>query len=144
MQNRLDFFSHKGIVAALMAVENQIEKSTLDIIIKELVRLRASQINGCAFCLDMHVADARKHGESERRLATVSSWRETTFFNERERAALEWTESLTLVSENHVPDSVWNAVRPHFNDEELVELTLLITAINSWNRFGIAFRKIPA
>src|SRR5471030_2049129 len=85
MQNRLDFFSHKGIVAALMAVENQIEKSTLDIIIKELVRLRASQINGCAFCLDMHVADARKHGESERRLATVSSWRETTFFNERER-----------------------------------------------------------
>lgn len=91
----------------------------------------------------MHVADARKAGESERRLATVSAWRETPFFSERERAALEWTEALTLVSQHHVPDSVWEAVRPHFTEAELVELTLLITSINSWNRFAIAFRKMP-
>lgn len=143
MQPRLDFMFAKGAITALMTVEKQIEKGTLDNVIKELVRLRASQLNGCAFCLDMHSADARKAGESERRLATLSAWRETTFFSERERAALEWTESLTLVSENHVPDVVWEAVRPHFSDDELVDLTLLITSINSWNRFGIAFRKMP-
>ncbi len=144
MQTRLDFFTtDKDAMKALMGVENQVAKGTLDILLKELVRLRASQINGCAFCLDMHVADARKAGESERRLATVAAWRETPFFSERERAALEWTESLTLVSQNHVPDAVWEAVRPHFTDAELVELTLLITSINSWNRFSIAFRKMP-
>jgi AhpD family alkylhydroperoxidase len=144
MQTRLDFFTtDKDAMKALMGVENQIAKGTLDVLLKELVRLRASQINGCAFCLDMHVTDARKAGESERRLATVAAWRETPFFSERERAALEWTESLTLVSQNHVPDAVWEAVRPHFTDAELVELTLLITSINSWNRFSIAFRKMP-
>jgi AhpD family alkylhydroperoxidase len=144
MQTRLDFFSvDKNAINALMGVENQISKGTLDILLKELVRLRASQINGCAFCLDMHVTDARKAGESERRMATVSAWRETPFFSERERAALEWTESLTLVSQNHVPDAVWEAVRPHFTDAELVELTMLVTSINSWNRFAIAFRKMP-
>jgi AhpD family alkylhydroperoxidase len=127
-----------------MAVEEQISKGSLDVILKELVRLRASQINGCAFCLDMHVTDARKAGETERRLATVSAWRETPFFTERERAALEWTEALTLVAQSHVPDSVWEAVRPHFDDKELTELTLLVTSINSWNRFSIAFRKMPA
>lgn len=145
MQTRLDFYSaDKDAVKALIGVENHIDKGTLDILLKELVRLRASQINGCAFCLDMHVTDARKAGESARRMATVSAWRETPFFSERERAALEWTESLTLVSQNHVPDAVWDAVRPHFTDAELVELTLLITSINSWNRFAIAFRKMPA
>ncbi|SFD16867.1 carboxymuconolactone decarboxylase family protein [Collimonas sp. OK412] len=144
MQNRLDFYSAgKDAIKALIGVENQINKSSLDILLKELVRLRASQINGCAFCLDMHVTDARKAGESERRMATVAAWRETPFFSERERAALEWTESLTLVSQNHVPDAVWEAVRPHFTDTELVELTLLVTSINSWNRFAIAFRKMP-
>jgi AhpD family alkylhydroperoxidase len=145
MQTRLDFFNAgKDAVKAMIGVENQINKGTLDILLKELVRLRASQINGCAFCLDMHVTDARKAGESERRMATVAAWRETPFFSERERAALEWTESLTLVSQNHVPDAVWDAVRPHFTDAELVELTLLITSINSWNRFSIAFRKMPS
>lgn len=145
MQTRLDFYSAgKDVIKALIGVENQINKGSLDILLKELVRLRASQINGCAFCLDMHVTDARKAGESERRMATVAAWRETPFFSERERAALEWTESLTLVSQNHVPDAVWEAVRPHFTDAELVELTLLVTSINSWNRFAIAFRKMPA
>jgi len=144
MQPRLNFYTAgPDVIKAMIGVENQINKSALDILLKELVRLRASQINGCAFCLDMHVADARKAGESERRLATVSAWRETPFFSERERAALEWTEALTLVSQHHVPDSVWEAVRPHFTEAELVELTLLITSINSWNRFAIAFRKMP-
>jgi len=145
MQARLDFYSaNPDAIKAMIGVENQINNGTLDILLKELVRLRASQINGCAFCLDMHVTDARKAGESERRMATVAAWRETLFFSERERAALEWTESLTLVSQNHVPDAVWEAVRPHFTDAEMVELTLLITSINSWNRFAIAFRKMPS
>lgn len=144
MQTRLDFMAaDKEAVRALMGIENHINKGTLDIQLKELVRLRASQINGCAFCLDMHVADARRAGENERRLATVSAWRETPFFSDRERAALAWTESLTTISDNHVPDSIWEDVRAHFSDAELVELTLLITSINSWNRFAIAFRKMP-
>lgn len=144
MQTRLDFYAaNMDVIKAQMGVEAQIGKSKIEHLLKELVRLRVSQINGCAFCLDMHVTDARKSGETERRLATVAAWRETPFFTERERAALEWAESLTLVSQNHVPDSVWEAVRPHFTDAELVELTLLITSINSWNRFAIAFRKMP-
>ena len=144
MQQRLDFYTaNKEAIRAMRGVEAQIDKGTLDILLKEMVRLRASQINGCAFCLDMHVTDARRAGENERRLATVSAWRETPFFSDRERAALAWTESLTLVSQNHVPDSVWEEVRPHFTDAELVELTLLVTSINSWNRFAIAFRKMP-
>ena len=144
MQTRLDFLNaDKDAIKALIGVESQINKGTLDVLLKELIRLRASQINGCAFCLDMHVTDARKAGESDRRLATVAAWREAPFFSDRERAALEWTESLTLVSQSHVPDAVWNAVRPHFTDVELMELTLVITSINSWNRFSIAFRKMP-
>ncbi|RQO33480.1 alkylhydroperoxidase [Herminiimonas sp. KBW02] len=145
MQTRLDFLTtDKDAIRVMMGVENQIAKGTLDILLKELVRLRASQINGCAFCLDMHVTDARKAGEIERRLATVAAWREAPFFSDKERAALEWTESLTLVAQSHVPDAVWEAVRPHFTDAELVELTLLITSINSWNRFSVAFRKMPS
>jgi AhpD family alkylhydroperoxidase len=144
MQSRLDFLSNKDVIKAMMGVENHIAKSTLEPLLKELVRLRASQINGCAFCLDLHTTDARKAGETDRRLATVAAWRESPFFNERERAALEWSESLTLVAQDRVPDAIWEAVRPHFTDAELVDLTLLITAINSWNRFSIAFRKMPA
>lgn len=144
MTTRLDFFkSNPADIKAMMGVEEQISKGSLDVILKELVRLRASQINGCAFCLDMHVTDAREAGETERRLATVSAWRETPFFTERKRAALEWTDALTLVAQSHVPDSVWEAVRPHFDDKELSELTLLVTSINSWNRFSVAFRKMP-
>jgi AhpD family alkylhydroperoxidase len=145
MEQRLDFYkANPAAIKALLGVEERIGKSALEKSLTELVRLRASQINGCAFCVDMHVTDARKGGESERRLATVVVWRETPFFTDRERAALEWTEALTLVSQDHVPDAVWQAVRPHFSDEELVDLTLLISAINAWNRFAIAFRKLPA
>ncbi|MFM0213634.1 carboxymuconolactone decarboxylase family protein [Paraburkholderia sediminicola] len=145
MEQRLDFYkANPAAIKVLLGVEERIGKSALEKSLTELVRLRASQINGCAFCVDMHTTDARKGGESERRLATVVVWRETPFFTDRERAALEWTEALTLVSQEHVPDAVWQAVRPHFSDEELVDLTLLISAINAWNRFAIAFRKLPA
>lgn len=145
MEQRLDFYkANPAAVKTLLGVEERIGKSALEKPLAELVRLRASQINGCAYCVDMHVSDARKGGETERRLATVVAWRETPFFTERERAALEWTEAVTLVSHEHVPDAVWQAVRPHFSDEELVDLTLLISAINAWNRFAIAFRKMPA
>jgi AhpD family alkylhydroperoxidase len=145
MEQRLDFYkASPQAIKALMALEEQIGKSSIEKPLAELVRLRASQINGCAFCVDMHATDARKAGETERRLATVVVWRETPFFSERERAALAWTEAVTLVSHEHVPDAVWEAVKPHFSDAEMVDLTLLISAINSWNRFAISFRKMPA
>jgi AhpD family alkylhydroperoxidase len=145
MQTRLDFYkANPSAIKTLLGLEERIGKSSLEKSLAELVRLRASQINGCAFCVDMHTADARKGGETDRRLATVVVWRETPFFTDRERAALEWTEALTLVSQDHVPDAVWEAVQPHFTEEEIVDLTLLVSAINSWNRFAIAFRKMPA
>jgi len=144
MQTRLDFYKAKpSAIKALVGLEEYIGKSSLEKSLAELVRLRASQINGCAFCVDMHTTDARKGGETDRRLAAVVVWRETPFFTDRERAALEWTEALTLVSHDHVPDAVWEAVQPHFTEEEIVDLTLLVSSINSWNRFAIAFRKMP-
>ncbi len=145
METRLNFYkTGPDAMKAMSALEQQIAKSGLDKPLVDLVRLRASQINGCAYCVDLHSGDARKAGESERRLAGVVVWRETPFFSDRERAALEWTESVTLVAQTHVPDEVWERVKPHFTPEELVNLTLLISAINAWNRFAIAFRKLPA
>ncbi|MCP3721418.1 carboxymuconolactone decarboxylase family protein [Paraburkholderia sp. CNPSo 3281] len=145
MEQRLDFYrANPNAIKALLALEDQIGKSSLEKSLIELVRLRASQINGCAFCVDMHATDARKGGETDRRLAAVVVWRETPFFTDRERAALEWTEAVTLVSRDRVPDAVWEVVKPHFSDEEIVDLTLLVSAINSWNRFAISFRKMPA
>jgi AhpD family alkylhydroperoxidase len=145
MNARHDFYkTGPDAIKAMLALEQRIAKSSLEKPLVELVRLRASQINGCAFCLDMHFADARKGGEDERRLATLSAWRETPFFSERERAALEWTEAVTLVTQDHVPDSAWASVQGQFSPEEITDLTLLIVAINGWNRFSIAFRKMPA
>lgn len=145
MSARLDFYkASPNAIKAMLELEEHIGKSTLEKPLRELVRLRASQLNGCAFCIDMHAADARKGGESERRLAILCVWQETTLFSARERAALAWTESLTLVAATHVPDAAWEEVRAQFNDAELADLTLLITAINGWNRFAIAFRKLPA
>ena len=114
-----------------------IERSLLN-----LVNLRASQINGCAWCVDMHTKDARAAGETEQRLYLVSAWREAPFFSERERAALAWTESVTLVSHDHVPDHVYDYVRQYFTETELAYLTLAIVAINGWNRFNVSMRKI--
>ncbi|HDR9155884.1 carboxymuconolactone decarboxylase family protein [Burkholderia vietnamiensis] len=144
MQPRLNFYTASpNAIKVMRNAEEFLGKCSIEKPLAELVRLRASQINGCAFCVDMHTSDARKGGETDRRLATVVTWRETPFFTERERAALEWTEALTLVAGSHVPDSVWETVRPHFTDEELFDLSMLIATINSWNRFAIAFRKMP-
>jgi len=109
----------------------------------ELVRLRASQINGCAFCIDMHTKDARAEGETEQRLYEVSAWEEAPFFTDRERAALAWTETITGISWKHVPDEAYEAARKVFSEKELVDLTLAIDEINSWNRLAIAFRAVP-
>lgn len=114
--------------------------SILEMPLIELVKLRASQLNGCAYCIDMHTKDARAAGETEQRLYTLSVWRETTFFSDREKAALEWTEVLTLISQNDVPDVLFTAVRDHFGEEELIALSICINAINSWNRLAIGFR----
>lgn len=144
MSSRIDFYkASPGAIKSLLVVEEHIAKSSLEKPLTELVRLRASQINGCAFCLNMHASDARKAGETEQRLATLSAWRETPYFTERERAALEWAEALTLVAETHAPDSAYDTVSAQFSDTELADLTLLISIINTWNRFAIGFRKLP-
>jgi AhpD family alkylhydroperoxidase len=144
MEPRLNFFkAAPEVMKAMIAVDQFIGRMSLEKSLVELVRLRASQINGCAYCVDVHANDARKAGESERRLTTLSVWRETPFFSERERAALEWTESLTLQAERSVPQHIWEIVHPQFTANEIVELTLVITTINAWNRFAVAFRKVP-
>jgi AhpD family alkylhydroperoxidase len=117
-------------------------QSGLEDSLMELVKIRASQINGCAFCLHMHTADARKHGETEERLYLLDAWRESPLYSERERAALAWTEALTLVSETHAPDHAYQALQVQFTEEEQVKLTLLIVAINGWNRIQVGFRAI--
>ena len=132
-----------GAMKAIQGLETYIRGCGLEPELRELVKLRASQINGCAYCVDMHSLDARAHGETEQRLYALPVWRETPFFSERERAALLWTEKLTLLAVDHVPDEVYEQVRPHFTDEELVNLTLVISAINVWNRFGVGFRAVP-
>lgn len=145
MEPRLNYYkANPDAMKALVGLEQQIAKSGLEKPLVELVRLRASQINGCAYCVDLHSSDARKAGETERRLSAVVVWHETPFFSDRERAALEWTEALTLVAQTQVPDEVWERVRPHFTPEELVDLTLLVSTINAWNRFSVSFRKTPA
>jgi AhpD family alkylhydroperoxidase len=131
-------------IHAMLELENYIRKSSrLEPSLLELIRMRASQINGCAYCLDMHSKDARAHGESEQRLYALNAWRETPFFTDRERAALAWTEAVTLVSEDHVPDDVYEEVRQRFTEEELVNLTLAVVTINGWNRLSIGFRAVP-
>lgn len=127
----------------LLALEAYLHRSSLGHRLLHLVKTRASQINGCAQCLDMHTQDARAEGESEQRLYTLSAWRETPFFDERERAALEWTEAVTLVAETHVPDDVYERVKQHLTEQELMDLTLAISLINTWNRLNVAFRTVP-
>lgn len=128
---------------AMTQLQGYVNTSGLDRKLLELVKTRASQINGCAYCIDMHTKDARAHGETEQRLYALNAWRETPFYTDKERAALAWTESLTLVSENHVPDAVYEEVKPHFPEKDLVDLTLAIVAINGWNRIVIGFRVEP-
>lgn len=128
---------------ALLALEGHVSKSGLERTLLDLVYLRVSLINGCAFCIDMHGHDLRKRGESEQRIALVGVSDEAeAFFSARERAALAWAESVTLVATTHVPDAAFEAVKKHFDDHELAELTLAIATINAWNRLGVAFRKV--
>jgi len=129
-----------GVFQAMLGLEVGGRRSTLEPALIELVKMRASQINGCAYCLDMHSKDARAAGETEQRLYLLSTWRETPLYSERERAALDWTEAVTQISANDLPDVLYAKVRVHFEERELVELTLAIIAINGWNRLAIAFR----
>src|SRR5215470_13306612 len=141
MKPRLNFYqAAPDTIKALVAVEDQVKASGLEQSLIELVKTRASQINGCAYCINMHTADARKYGETEQRLYLLSAWRESPLYTERERAALAWTDALTLIAETHAPDEVFAEVRAVFNDKELMDLTALIGMINLWNRLSIGFR----
>ncbi len=144
MKARIDLkHVNPGIMHAMLGLERQVHKAGLDSKLVDLVRMRASQINGCAYCLDMHSKDARANGETEQRLYGLEAWRETPYYSARERAALEWTEALTLVSETHVPDEVYERVRQQFSEDELAHLSLAVVAINGWNRLNVAARTVP-
>jgi AhpD family alkylhydroperoxidase len=145
MRPRLDFYKASPDAAkAMLALEAAVRKLGLEPGLLELVKLRASQINGCAYCVDLHSTDARKHGESERRLHAVAVWREAPFFTEKERAALAWTEALTRVSETRAPDADYEWLSSQFTEQERVNLTVAINAINGWNRLAIGFRSVSA
>jgi AhpD family alkylhydroperoxidase len=142
-QARLEYAkAAPGANAAMYAVESYVRESGLERGLLELIKVRASQINGCAYCLDMHTKDARANGETEQRLYAVVVWREAPFFTERERAALAWTEAVTLVSQGQVPENVFEIARKEFSDKELVDLTMAVIAINGWNRLAISFGTI--
>ncbi len=128
--------------ATLRAVEGYLRRSGLPPRLIDLVKMRASQINGCAYCLDMHSKDARKQGETEQRLYLLSGWHESPLYSPAERAALAWTDALTLVSETHAPDADYQALRQHFSDKEIVDLTILVGMINLWNRLAIGMRYV--
>jgi AhpD family alkylhydroperoxidase len=127
----------------MMALEKYLGECGLDHKLMHLLKTRASQINGCAYCIDMHSKDARALGETEQRLYELDAWRETPFYSDRERAALAWIEAVTLVSQTHVPDAVYEDVRKQFSEKEIVDLTYLAATINAWNRLAIALRAVP-
>jgi AhpD family alkylhydroperoxidase len=131
------------LMQAVLELEHKVSGSGLEKSLMGLVKVRASQINGCAFCINMHAKEARAHGESEERIYLLNAWREAPCFSERERAALAWTEALTLLSETHAPDADYEAMKAQFTEEEQVKLTLLIATINSWNRIVVGFRTVP-
>ena len=141
MKTRIDFtrISMQSLTP-LFALGAQVEASGLEHSLLELVKMRSSQLNGCAYCLDMHSKDARAAGETEQRLYLLDAWRETALYSERERAALAWTEAVTLVADGRVPDDVYDEASNRFTEDELVALTLAIVAVNGWNRLNIAFR----
>jgi AhpD family alkylhydroperoxidase len=144
MEPRIHFEKHAPeALRALYALERHLSASSLGEGLLHLIKMRASQINGCAYCLDMHSKDARANGETEQRLYALNAWRETPFFSDRERAALEWTESITYVAQTHVPDEVYESVRKQFSETELMDLTYAVIAINAWNRLAIATRAVP-
>ena len=143
-KSRLDYAKHAlEPLRSLYAIERYLHDSGIDIKLLHMLKLRASQINGCAFCIDMHWKDAKAAGETEQRLYGLNAWRESPYYTDKERAALEWTENVTLVSETHVPDDVYDRVRAQYTEKEIVDLTLAVGMINLWNRFAISFRAEP-
>jgi len=132
-----------GVVTAMRSLDSYISECGLDAPLLNLVKIRASQLNGCAYCIDMHTKDARADGETEQRLYALDAWREAPFYTERERAALAWAEAVTHISQGHVPDELYKDVSRHFGQKELADLTLAVVAINGWNRLAISFRSKP-
>jgi AhpD family alkylhydroperoxidase len=142
MQSRVEHWKiAPGGYKAMLAMETHLRTSGLDHGLLHMIKLRASQMNGCAYCIDMHWKDARAAGETEQRLYGLDAWREAPYYTDRERAALEWTEAVTDIQDGHAPDAAYDAVRSHFSDKELVDLTWAVAAINAWNRVAIAFRS---
>ena len=142
MTTRLNLYAVGAkAIEPMMALEAHFKASSLEPLLIDLVKMRASQINGCAFCLHMHSRDARAAGESEDRLYLLDAWRESSLYTDRERAALAWTEALTLIADTHAPDADYEGLKPHFSETEIVDLTLLIGQINAWNRLAIGFRS---
>jgi AhpD family alkylhydroperoxidase len=145
MEPRVNLAAHYGspLGRAMLALQREVAQSGLELPLQELVKVRVSQINGCAYCIDMHTKDARAHGETEQRLYALDAWRETPFYTDRERAALAYAEAVTRVADTHVPDDVFEEVSRHFQENEVVALTFALVAINGWNRLAIAFRSVP-
>src|SRR3984893_10463991 len=144
MEPRIDYLkAARGVVDSMLALEKYLLQSGLEATLLDLVKLRASQVNGCAYCIDMHWKDLRAAGETEQRLYGLDAWEESLYYSERERAALAWTEAVTRVTEGHVSDEVYEKVRKHLTEKELADLTLAIVAINGWNRLKGAARKGP-
>jgi AhpD family alkylhydroperoxidase len=144
MKARIDYAKLQSLIgptsAALISISTAVKKSGLDPKLVELVKIRASQINGCAFCLNMHVVEARDGGESDARMHVLAAWHESPYFTPRERAALAWTDALTRIEQSHVPDEVFAEASAEFDENELAQLTSAIVAINSWNRIAVAYR----
>jgi AhpD family alkylhydroperoxidase len=144
MSQRIDYTKvSPGALRAMYGLEKYLAESSIEPSLRELIKLRASQINGCAYCIDMHAKDARAAGEGEQRLYGLVAWREAPYYTERERAALAWTEALTLIAENHVTDELYEQTRRQFGEQELADLTLAVVTINAWNRIAISFRQEP-
>jgi AhpD family alkylhydroperoxidase len=144
MKSRYDYTqAAPAAYRAMLGLEQYLHECGLEESLIHLIKLRASQLNGCAYCLDMHWKDLRAIGENEQRLYSLDAWRECPYYTDRERAALEWTEAVTLITNGHVPDHVYENVKVFFNDKELADLTLAVATINAWNRLAIAARTVP-
>lgn len=144
MEARIDYLkSARGIYEAMLGLEKYLDQSGLDERLLDLIKLRVSQINGCAYCIDMHWKDLRALGETEQRLYGLDAWEESPYYTDLERAALAWAQAVTNIRETHAPDDVYENARKHFNEKELADLTFAIATINSWNRLAISARSVP-
>ena len=144
MEPRIDYLKvARGAYEAMLGIENYLHQCGLEESLLDLLKLRVSQLNGCAYCIDMHWKDLRAAGESEQRLYGLDAWQESPYYSDRERATLAWAEAVTNIQQGHVPDAVFEEVTKFFSDKELADLTLAVTAINSWNRLAIAARTVP-